>query len=116
MTSVCGFLALCFSGFPGLAQLGVFSIAGLIAAALTTRFVLPLALPDGTPGVGLRRHLGAMAATVVQRAPRVRHVFTALGVIAVALLLWRHDRLWETELSSLSPVSAEALALDAELR
>jgi predicted exporter len=116
MTSVCGFLALGFSGFPGLAQLGVFSIAGLIAAALTTRFVLPLALPDGTPGVGLRRHLGASAAWVVQRAPRARHVFTALGVVAVALLLWRHDRLWETELSSLSPVSSEALALDAELR
>ena len=32
------------------------------------------------------------------------------------VLLWRHDRLWETELSSLSPVSAEALALDAQLR
>ena len=41
LTSLCGFAALVFSGFPGLAQLGVFSIAGLIAAALTTRFVLP---------------------------------------------------------------------------
>src|SRR4030095_7983010 len=50
LTSVCGFLALAFSGFPGLAQLGVFSIAGLIAAALTTRFVLPLAVPDRTAG------------------------------------------------------------------
>jgi predicted exporter len=116
MTSVCGFLALAFSGFPGLAQLGVFSIAGLIAAALTTRFVLPLALPNGTPGVGLRRHLGRWAAMVVQRAPRVRHAFTALGLAAVLVLVWRHDRLWESELSSLSPVSGEALALDAELR
>ena len=40
-TSICGFAALLFSGFPGLAQLGVFSVAGLVAAALTTRFVLP---------------------------------------------------------------------------
>ncbi len=116
MTSVCGFFALAFSGFPGLAQLGVFSIAGLIAAASTTRFVLPLALPDGTPGVGLRRHLGRWSATIVQRAPRVRHVFTALGIAAVMVLVWRHDRLWESELSSLSPVSGAALALDAELR
>jgi predicted exporter len=115
-TSVCGFLALAFSGFPGLAQLGVFSIAGLIAAALTTRFVLPLALPNGTPGIGLRRQLGALAGALVQRMPRARHLFTALGVAALALLLWRHDRLWQTELSSLSPVSAQALALDAELR
>ena len=116
LTSVCGFLALAFSGFPGLAQLGVFSVAGLIAAALTTRFVLPLALPNGTPGVGLRRHLGHWADRLVQVTPRARHWFTALGIAAALVLLWRHDRLWESELSSLSPLSAEALALDAELR
>lgn len=116
LTSVCGFLALAFSGFPGLAQLGVFSIAGLIAAALTTRHVLPLGLPDGAPGIGLRRHLGRWAHRLVQGMPRLRHGFTALGVAAVVLLLWRHDRLWQTELSSLSPVPAAALALDAQLR
>jgi predicted exporter len=115
-TSVCGFLALAFSGFPGLAQLGVFSVAGLIAAALTTRFVLPLALPNGTPGMGVRRQLGRWADRLVRLMPRARHAFTALGVAALVVLLWRHDRLWQTELSSLSPVSAQALALDAELR
>jgi predicted exporter len=115
-TSVCGFGALALSGFPGLAQLGVFSIAGLVAAALTTRFVLPLALPDGTRGVGVRRHLGRWAEHLVRTMPRLRHVFTALGIAALALLLWRHEHLWQTELSSLSPVSAPALALDAELR
>ncbi|MDP9044562.1 MAG: MMPL family transporter, partial [Pseudomonadota bacterium] len=51
-TSVCGFAALLFSGFPGLRQLGVFSIAGLGAAALSTRWVLTLAAPDGAPGLG----------------------------------------------------------------
>ncbi|HNB47449.1 MAG TPA: MMPL family transporter, partial [Burkholderiaceae bacterium] len=39
-TSVAGFAALVGSGFPGLAQLGVFSIAGLLAAAATTRWGL----------------------------------------------------------------------------
>ena len=47
LTSVCGFAALVFSGFPGLAQLGVFSVAGLVGAALATRFVLPVLMPDG---------------------------------------------------------------------
>ncbi|HEX6019190.1 MAG TPA: MMPL family transporter, partial [Burkholderiaceae bacterium] len=116
MTSVCGFLALAFSGFPGLAQLGVFSIAGLIAAALTTRHVLPVWLPDGTRGVGLRRQLGLGAGALVRTLPRWRHAFSALGVAALALLLWRHDTLWQTELSSLSPLSAQALALDTHLR
>ncbi|MDE2567220.1 MAG: MMPL family transporter, partial [Burkholderiales bacterium] len=41
LTSLCGFAALAFSGFPGLAQLGVFSLAGLVGAAAATRFGLP---------------------------------------------------------------------------
>ena len=45
LTSVCGFASLLPSGFPGLAQLGVYSISGLIAAAAVTRFVLPELLP-----------------------------------------------------------------------
>jgi predicted exporter len=41
LTSVCGFASLLPSGFPGLAQLGLYSISGLIAAAGVTRYVLP---------------------------------------------------------------------------
>ncbi len=46
LTSIFGFAALLLSGFPGLAQLGLYSIAGLIAAAIVTRFVLPHLLPE----------------------------------------------------------------------
>ncbi|MHB8723267.1 MAG: MMPL family transporter, partial [Steroidobacteraceae bacterium] len=38
LTSVCGFASLLPSGFPGLAQLGLYSISGLVAAALVTRY------------------------------------------------------------------------------
>ena len=47
LTSVCGFASLLPSGFPGLAQLGAYSISGLIAAACVTRYVLPALLPGG---------------------------------------------------------------------
>ncbi|MBI3367410.1 MAG: transporter [Burkholderiales bacterium] len=116
LTSVCGFAALAFSGFPGLAQLGVYSVAGLVTAALTTRFVLPVFKPDGAPGTPARQRLGRWAAVLVIRLPRWRHAFSALGLIGLALLAWQHDRLWRAELSSLSPVSPQALALDAQLR
>ena len=46
LTSVCGFASLLPSGFPGLQQLGFYSICGLIAAALVTRFVLPALQPN----------------------------------------------------------------------
>jgi predicted exporter len=115
LTSICGFAALVFSGFPGLAQLGVFSVAGLLGAALATRFVLPVLMPQGAKGSGMRRQMGSFAAWAVRGLPQLRWPLLALGVAAAALLLARGD-LWRAELSSLSPVSKEALDLDASLR
>jgi predicted exporter len=115
LTSVCGFAALVFSGFPGLAQLGLFSVAGLAGAALFTRFVMPALMPQGAHGTGVRRQLGQFAARAVAWLPRLRGPLLALGVAAAALLALRGD-LWRADLGSLSPVSREALALDASLR
>ncbi len=115
LTSICGFAALVFSGFPGLAQLGAFSVAGLIAAALFTRWVLPPLLPHGARGQGLRQQLGRFAAAAVNWLPRLRWPVLALGLASVVLLVQRSE-LWTAQLSSLSPISKEALALDASLR
>ncbi len=118
LTSVCGFAALVFSGFPGLAQLGVFSVAGLLGAALATRFVLPVLMPNGAAGVrgqGPRRQLGQLAAWAVRGLPRWRWPLLALAALALAVVLQRGD-LWRGELSALSPVPQAALALDASLR
>ncbi|KVW34922.1 MMPL family transporter [Burkholderia ubonensis] len=90
LTSVCGFASMLFSGFPGLVQLGLYSIAGLAAAALVTRFVLPPLRGD---------HVA------------IRDVSRA----GAALALHRDD-LWSRELAALSPVPARAQALDARLR
>ena len=114
-TSLCGFIALIFSGFPGLAQLGVFSVAGLIAAALTTRFVLPVLAPDGAPGLGLRRQLGAATGRAASFAPRLRWPLWLLALAALGLLLWLPSP-WRGDLASLSPISSDALTLDAQLR
>lgn len=116
LTSVCGFAALVFSGFPGLAQLGVFSIAGLIAAALTTRFVLPVLVPNGAPGRGLRQHMARIAGAIVHRLPRWRMAVALLAITAAGAIAWRGAGLWQSELAALSPVSAAAQALDADLR
>ena len=115
-TSVCGFAALVFSGFPGLAQLGVFSCAGLIAAALATRFVLPVLMPHGASGSGARQRLGRLAEAGVRGLPRLRRALLALGLVAAAWLLWQRGDLWTADLASLSPISKEAMALDESLR
>lgn len=114
-TSVCGFAALLFSGFPGLAQLGLFSIAGLVGAALTTRWLLPVLLPDGAPGTGVRAALGRATGAALAALPRLKGAVLALGAAALVLLALRAD-LWRADLAALSPLPREALALDAALR
>ena len=116
MTSVVGFAALVFSGFPGLAQLGVFSLAGLIAAALATRYVLPVLAPDGASGQGMRRPMARVAGALVRALPKLRWAFVGLGVAALALVTWQGGHLWRANLSAMSPVTQDAQALDAELR
>lgn len=120
LTSLAGFAALVFSGFPGLAQLGVFSCAGLLGAALTTRHVLPVLRPDGVAvserAARPRQRLGRLAARLFASLPTWRRAIVALGIVAAAGLVWQHDRLWRADLLSLSPIDAETLKLDAELR
>jgi predicted exporter len=115
LTSVCGFAALVFSGFPGLQQLGVFSVAGLVAAAAFTRFVMPELMPNGASGQGLRRALGAGMRAAIAWLPRLKLPLLALGVAAAGVLLARGE-LWRAELSALSPLPKEMLALDSQLR
>lgn len=114
-TSLCGFAALLFSDFPGLGQLGLFSVAGLVAAALTTRWLLPLLAPDGSDRPGLRRPLGRAMRAMLAALPRLRWVALAAGAAGLAVLVARAD-LWQGNLSRLSTVAPEQLALDESLR
>lgn len=116
LTSVCGFAALVFSGFPGLQQLGVFSLAGLLGAAAFTRFVMPGLMPQGARGQGLRQLMARAAAAAVAWLPRLRVPVLVLAAATVALLVFQRGPLWSAELSSLSPIRKEALDLDASLR
>ncbi|QBR03319.1 MMPL family transporter [Paraburkholderia pallida] len=115
LTSVCGFASMLFSGFPGLVQLGAYSIAGLVTAALVTRFVLPR-LQGGAVAIRDVSRVGAWLASAAQAAPRLRRPLAALALAAVAVLALHRDDLWSRELASLSPVPAASQALDTRLR
>ena len=114
LTSICGFASLLPSSFPGLAQLGLFSISGLIAAAAVTRFVLPQ-LPL-RPRVADLVPLGSAVARLMARASLPLGVAAALALACALLLYHDRERLWNRDLSALSPVSARAQALDAAMR
>ncbi|KUZ73560.1 hypothetical protein WI36_15230 [Burkholderia ubonensis] len=115
LTSVCGFASMLFSGFPGLVQLGLYSVAGLTAAALVTRFVLPPLRGDHVAIRDVSR-AGAALARAAAAAPRLRWPLAALVLAACAALALHRDGLWSRELAALSPVPEHAQALDARLR
>ena len=115
LTSMVGFASLLWSGFPGLAQLGLYSIVGLITAAGVTRYVLPHLLPThfrirDVSAVGHR------LSRLVQRAAALRWPALMVLVLALAILIQHRDNLWSSNISSLSPVSQSDVQLDTRLR
>ncbi len=115
LTSICGFSAMLFSGFTGLAQLGMFSIAGLIVAVSTTRWVLPHLLPPGFSVHASTRFSSALM-SLVRKAPRARIALLVAAALAAVFIGIKRDVLWNDSLSSMSPVPKDALALDGQLR
>ncbi|MGN6138811.1 MAG: MMPL family transporter [Ralstonia sp.] len=115
LTSVCGFASMLFSGFPGLVQLGLYSIVGLVTAALVTRYVLPHLRGADVATRDVSR-VGAWLARATSAAPRLRWVLAVVLGGACAALVLHRDGLWSRELAALSPVPAKSQALDASLR
>lgn len=115
ITTVLGCLAMIHAEFPGLSQLGVFTIAGILAAVATTRWLLPALLPaDWAPPrqMGVGRWMDAL----LQPRPRLALACGAGGLLILAVLLIAAPPLWEDDLGALSPVPRELLHLDQELR
>ncbi|HEY6927984.1 MAG TPA: MMPL family transporter [Steroidobacteraceae bacterium] len=115
LTSVFGFASLLPSGFSGLSQLGLYSIAGLVAAALVTRFVLPHWLPRNFS----IRDVSPIGVAVSRALERIKAASVLVGVLALAaaIVIYLHrDTLWNREISALSPVSLADQDLDAQLR
>lgn len=115
LTSIAGFASLLLSGFPGLAQLGLYAIAGLITAATVTRFVLPSLLP-----ANFRIHdlsaIGRTLSRLVQRAAALRWPAAIVLLAACAIVVDNRASLWNDKIASLSPVSQADVELDTRLR
>jgi predicted exporter len=115
LTSVCGFGAMLLSGFTGFAQLGLFTIVGLITALAVTRWVLPALMPTRLAASGSTAFaLPVLALTQANRLPRI--ALFALTVMAAGSLVLHTGPYWDSELESLSPITAEDKSQDLQLR
>ncbi|MDF2458540.1 MAG: conserved rane protein of unknown function [Nitrospira sp.] len=112
LTTTIGFASLLLSGFPALAQLGVFAVVGLLTGAAVTRWILPLFVPDGF----VPRHAWAGYESTLQRVSRMKPLVPVAVLLASSALLWSHTPIWQTDLAELSPVPERQKQLDHELR
>lgn len=115
LTSIAGFAALLSSSFPGLAQLGLYSIVGLVAAVLVTRYVLPVLTPK-TLALRDLRQAGAQLDSGLDRAAVLRWPLAGLA-IAACVTIYTHDgSIWNRALSGLNPIPKSEQRADEQLR
>lgn len=115
LTSIAGFAALLSSSFPGLAQLGLYSIVGLVAAVLVTRYVLPVLTPK-TLALRDLRQAGTRLDRSMDRASVLRWPLAGLA-IAACVAIYTHDgSIWNRALSGLNPIPKSEQRADEQLR
>ena len=115
MTSVCGFSPMFLANFPGFAQLGLFSVVGLIVAVLVTRWVLPSLVP-GNFSTYTPTRLSAWLMRLIRQAPRLRPLVWVAVPAAALFITLQHGSVWSDKLSSLSPLMEEDKRIDESLR
>lgn len=115
LTSIAGFCTMLLSDFTGFAQLGLFSVAGLVGAAAVTRFVLPRLVPDGFFASGAAG-IGAPLRLLLRWQRPARRVLALLLVAAAITLAAHRGPIWDDNLLNLSPLSPASQALDQRLR
>jgi len=111
-TTAVGYGAMLFSGFPGLSQLALFAITGLLTAAAATRWLLPLLIP---PQLG-QPIPWATWIPYERVPPRLILLVPVSMVLSLAYLVASEKPFWETDIANLSPVPQNLRDRDAWLR
>lgn len=114
-STVIAYAAFLLSGFGGLQQLGAFTIAGLITAALFSRWVLPFIANHRGPPSGLSGVHGRLK-SLGRSATRFRLMVVAMLVVSVAVLLFDENPVLHLNVDSLSPIKDERRAEGRMLR
>lgn len=116
IASACiAYLAFYASGVGGLKQLAVFTIAGLLAAGFSTRYVLPYVLPETVRDVAGMPWLASFR-TWLDALPRPRWLPLPIVAAVLAMLVFAPGPFWQNDLSALTPLPRDLLMKDAQLR
>lgn len=117
LTSCVAYLAMTTTDFSGLIQLGQFTVIGLLSAVAVTRWVLPALNPGFAVAPSRHVHDSRIAGLRNEFAGK----FAGPAAVALALVLLAASGLfatplWESNLNALSPVPANMVRADRQLR
>ena len=115
ITSITGFLALVSSDFPGLAQLSLFTISGLIAAILVTRYILPCFHSSNLSQSTVLTSIGRWVNIKRSSWHNAKYIGYILA-LGMGISLSLGNGVWSNRISDLSPISKADKALDLQLR
>jgi predicted exporter len=104
-----------FSGVTGLEQLAVFTVTGLAVAALSSRYVLPRLMTEGSHDYGASRRLERLWHAIAS-LPRPLWAGAALALACVGVVTLAPQPFWENDLGALTPVPRDLLERDRALR
>lgn len=111
ISTIIGFAALGFTGFPGLQQLAVITTVGILAAALVCQFILPL-LSRPTP----KRSPAAPGDRDAHTFGGKGMMLASCALVASGLLVSLFHARLNTDVQALSPVPEEVRVRDRTLR
>jgi predicted exporter len=116
VASTCiAYLTFLFSGVVGLRQLACFTIVGLAAASLSTRFLLPRLMSPSVRDYGNSLALQRTWQSI-DNLPRVPWLPLALLGASIAAIGFARAPLWTDDLGKLTPVPMELIEQDQALR
>lgn len=116
LSTVIAYGSLLFSDLYGLRQLGLFTITGLLMAAMVTRWILPLVMPDTLPEKTGWTRLHGFLELLALPAYRVRWIVLAATIAALVYLVLVDAQIADYDTRSLSPISTAQTELDREVR
>jgi predicted exporter len=116
VASTCiAYLTFAFSGVTGLQQLACFSVTGLVVAALASRFVLPAIVASPHDDHGASTALARLWDKITA-LPRPPWIAAAVAAVCTLVLVAAPQPFWDDSVTGLTPVPADLLAADRELR
>ncbi len=110
LTTAGASVALLLTGFPGLAQLGLLTMVGVLCAGAVTAWVLPHWVPS-------RWSPNAMRAPFTVWHVRARwRRWIAAALTAALVVAAARGAVWDDDLANMNPLPSELKQLDRELR